>query len=105
MKKIISLLFATVMLASLVACGGSGTSYTGSAESYGGELTVEVKMDGETITDVKVTKHTDTEGIGSIAVSEIPGAIVAANSTSVDVVTGATITSRAIISAVNSAIN
>lgn len=105
MKKIISLLLATAMLSTLVACGDSGTKYTGSAESYGGTLTVEVTMKDDVITNVEVTEHTDTEGIGSIAVDEMPAKIVAANSASVDEVTGATVTSRAIINAVKQAIN
>lgn len=105
MKKIISALLATAMLATLVACGNSGTVYTATAASYGGDLTVEVTMSEGTITKVEVTEHSDTEGIGSIAAEEIPAAMVEANTYAVDEVTGATVTSRAIISAVKEAIN
>lgn len=76
----------------------------GSANGMGGNLTVKVTMDGETITAVEVVSHSETDGIADPAIEKIPAAIVAQNSTDVDTVAGATITSTAIKQAVQNAI-
>ena len=76
----------------------------GTADGHNGPLTVAVTMDGDTITDVVVTEHSETEGLADPALEEVPAAIVEANSTNVDVVSSATITSEAIIEAVNIAL-
>ena len=47
----------------------------------------------------------ETNGIGSKAIAELPAKIVEANSTEVDVIAGATVTSNAIIYAVNNALD
>ena len=70
-----------------------------------GPITVEVTTDGVNIIDVKVLEHSETQGVGSVAVDWMPGRIVEANSTDVDGVTGATITSDAIKTAVTEALN
>ena len=62
-------------------------------------MTVEVK-DGK-IATVTVGDNSETEGIGSKAIDQLPEAIVAANGTEgVDALAGATVTSTAIFSAV-----
>lgn len=78
--------------------------YLGTAMGMGGEVVVKVTYADETISAVEVVKQAETVGIGDKAIEEIPGAIVAANSTEVDSVTGATVTSNAIMEAVASAI-
>ncbi len=110
-KQIIAALLAASMLL-MTACSTSGDDaastgdvLTGSAKGYGGELKVEVTLDGETITGVTVVEHKETDGIGTPAIEQIPGAIVEANSTEVEVVAGATVTSEAIVYAVNNAID
>lgn len=75
----------------------------GSAIGMGGEVVVKVTMDGDKIAAVEVIKHGETPGIGDKAIDAIPGAIVEAQSADVDTVTGATITSNAIINAVKTA--
>lgn len=61
------------------------------------KVSVEVK-DGK-IVAVEVIAHEETEGISDPAISGVPDAIVAASSPNVDVVSGATYTSTAIIEA------
>lgn len=78
--------------------------YLGKGAGLGGELTVKVKLNGDKIEAVEVVKHSESAGISDPALKKIPLAIVAANSTEVDTVTGATITSKAIIEAVNNAL-
>ncbi len=79
--------------------------FIGSAMGMGGEVVVKVTMDGETISAVEVVKHGETEGIGDKAITVVPGEIVEAQSSEVDAVGGATITSNAIMQAVKNAVN
>ena len=69
---------------------------TGAAMGIDGEVIVEVTADAETIYDVSVVEQNETVGIGSVAVEDLPGAIVEANSVLVDGIAGATVTSDAI---------
>ncbi|NLM55388.1 MAG: RnfABCDGE type electron transport complex subunit D, partial [Firmicutes bacterium] len=86
------------------AAGWADGTYTGEADSFGGKLAVEVTVSGGKIADVEVTSHSDTPGISDGALSNIPGRIVAANSPAVDIVSGATFTSEAIMKAVENAL-
>ena len=61
-----------------------------------GPITLDVTLDGDTIVDVQVIEHSETVGVGAVAVDWLPGRIVEANSVDVDGITGATITSDAI---------
>lgn len=70
----------------------------------GGAIVVKVTYDGETISAVEIVDNNETEGIGSVAIEKMPARIVEANSTDVDVVAGASTTSRCIIGAVAEAI-
>lgn len=77
-------------------------------EGYGkSESPIVVRVtvgDDGSIADVEVLEHGETEGIGTVAVEQLPGQIVAANSTNVDAVSGATLTSQGIVEAVNNAL-
>lgn len=77
----------------------------GSAQGYGGEVTVTVKVKGDDILSVEAVGKDETEGVGSRAIDELPDRIVKADSTDVDGVSGATKTSDAIKQAVNKALN
>jgi uncharacterized protein with FMN-binding domain len=39
-------------------------TYTGEGQGYGGKITVEITVDANSITDVKVTHENETKGIG-----------------------------------------
>lgn len=79
--------------------------YIGISENgMGGKLVVKVSMDGEKIAAVEVIEQNETKGIADAALSKVPSAIVAANTAEVDTASGATITSKAIIEAVNNAL-
>ena len=87
---------------------GPGTlndgTFLGQAASFGGPLEVEVVVSGGKITSVTILRHSDTPGFSDPAISGMPERIVAANSAQVDVVSGATLTSEAIMSAVQAAL-
>ncbi len=86
--------------------GVSGT-FTGSAAGQGGPdkpVTVTVTLENGEITDVTAEGPGETDGIGSKAIDQLPGDIVAGNTLDVDAVSGATVTSNAIIEAVTAAL-
>ena len=71
----------------------------------GGEVKVKVTMDGDKIAKIDVISHNETPGISDRAFSEIPDAIIQANSPDVDAVSGASKTSDALIAAVKDALS
>ncbi|HWR21935.1 MAG TPA: FAD-binding protein [Feifaniaceae bacterium] len=77
----------------------------GEGSGIGGKLVVHVKMDADKIASVEVVSQSETEGIADKALEQIPAAIVAAQSTEVDAVSGATVTSEAIKAAVADALS
>lgn len=80
-------------------------TYTATAQGYGGEIQAKVTVDENAITKVELTGDLETEGIGSKAIEELPDKIVAANKSSVDAVSGATVTSDAVMEAVEAALS
>lgn len=124
MKRTLSLLLAFVMVLGLAACGGNTAqettaaataaseeagiytpgTYTGTAAGKNGDVKVEVTFSANAIDSVKVVEHSETAGISDGAIENIPTAIVENQSLAVDTVSGATITSDAILNAVADAV-
>ena len=98
---------SAVMLLTMVSCGGAkyndGT-YTGTAAGRNGDVKVSVTVNGGKIASVDVVQHEETPGLCEGAIAEVPAAIVKKNSTKVDAVSGATITSKAIMAAAEAAL-
>ncbi len=86
--------------AELAALSPDATALKGTAAGRNGPVDVEVVTDGNEIFSVKVLNHTETDGIGTVAVDELPAAIVDQQSILVDSISGATVTSDAIKAAV-----
>ena len=78
---------------------------TGQGIGIDGPVVVEVKADATTIYEVTILEQNETPGIGSVAVEKLPGAIVEANSLAVDGITGATVSSTAIKTAIAEALS
>lgn len=106
-KSYISLL---CLLLCLSGCSGSAEkvynpgTYTASSNGFGGKVEVSIEVDESKIVDVKITGANETAGIGEKAITEMPEKILAANSIEVESVSGATITSTAIINALEKCI-
>ncbi len=79
-------------------------TYTATAQGFGGDVTVTITVDAESITEVIIEGDSETQGIGSKAVEQLPEAILNAQSAEVDGVSGATITSKAIQTAIAQAL-
>lgn len=79
-------------------------TYTGEGKGIGGKFPVTVTIEGGKIASVEVGDNAETDGIGSKAIEQLPAKIVEANGTEgVDGVSGASVTSKAIFSAVQDA--
>jgi len=108
MKRLVSLvlclcMMATMFVAPAYAAGFTAGTYTAAAKGMNGDVTVEVTFAEDAIAGVKVVSHSETPGLSDPAIAGIPAAIVDAQSLAVDTVTGATITSKAILAAVEDA--
>ena len=115
MKKIKNILFCLLSLAlvlSLTGCGNNEAketdytvgTYNTTVPGHNGDIKVEVTLDEDGLKEVKVLEHAETMGIGhgsSLAPIDLyPGLMVEKQSINVDNVSGATITSTALKSAV-----
>jgi fumarate reductase flavoprotein subunit len=78
--------------------------YEGIARGHNGDLEVSVTVDESGITAVRVVAHEETEVVSDAAIEQVPAGIVEYQTTSVDAVSGATVTSRAIMEATAEAI-
>ncbi|HCX65582.1 MAG TPA: hypothetical protein DHN33_10270 [Eubacteriaceae bacterium] len=79
-------------------------TYEAQADGHNGSLSVKVEVDESSIVQVEVTENSETENIASTALEEIPKQIVDTQSLSVDTISGATSTSKAIIEATKTAL-
>ena len=112
MKKIFSAGFAILAAALiLIGCGSNAKkmsytagTYTATAQGMNGEVTVSVTFDNSSIKKITIDKHQETVGISDAAIKQIPEQIIKMQSLAVDTVSGASVTSKAILSAVSSAV-
>lgn len=126
MKKSMSLLLVGAMsLSLLVGCSSkNGTNdatgsennnetsssvaagvYTGTEKGFGGDVTVEVTVSEDgSISAITVDASNETPDIGGAAGPKVGESIVESQSLAVDTVTGATVTSTAVITAVTNAL-
>ena len=74
------------------------------AHGAGGAIRVKVTMDGDKIADIKTVEQHETRGLGTTAIMQLTQDMLAANSTEVDDVSGATLTSVAFKAAVRQAV-
>lgn len=111
MKKLLAVCLSALML--LSGCSSSQTSstttsepatYTASAKGYHGDITLEVTVDGDTISDIVVVEENETEGIGKDALPQLVEKALETNSINFDGVSGATVTSEAFFTAMEDAL-
>lgn len=103
MKKILLLLVLVALLS-----GGAfaeSKNLSGSAEGHNGPVNVNVAVDDDgRIISVEVASHIETAGISDRAMKEIPQRIIDNQSLQVDVMSGATFSSRGVTNAVRNAL-
>lgn len=81
-------LAATLAVAALETTTVTAQVYKETVSGHNGPMTVEVTIEKGAVKTVKVLKHSETVGIGSVAVEKIPAAIVKSNKADVAAVTG-----------------
>ena len=96
--------FCLVLLMMNAAAVAEPAVYTAETKGFGGKVVVTITMDGSTITDVKAEGAAETPGIGSQAIETIPARILEAQSAEVEAVSGATISSKAVMEAAHLAL-
>ena len=98
MKKILLAVAMVVVVAAglLVYTASKGTTSVGTAKGFGGDVTVTLTLADGKITGCTAEGKDETEGVGSTAIDQLPGAIAESGSIAVDGVAGATVTSNAI---------
>ena len=109
MKRLVCMLLSLVMVVGLWAVpafaqGYQDGTFEGAGKGMNGDVNVTVTVENGKITAVTVGKHKETAGIGDMAIEALPQAIIDKQSTEVDGVAGATLTSDALKEAVNNAL-
>ena len=96
-------LFAVMMVVAFVVTmfKPKAETYVAQADGFVGYVKVQVSIVNGEITAVQILESTESAGIADPALAQIPAAIVAAQSTDVDVVAGCSFASRAIMAAVD----
>ena len=79
-------------------------TYTETSTGFGGEVEVTVTVSENAIEDVQIKGDQETENIGSFAVDMLDDRIMEAQSPNVDALTGATVSSNAILGALKKAL-
>ncbi|MBR2572197.1 MAG: FMN-binding protein, partial [Clostridia bacterium] len=106
MRKSLSLLIALALVLAFCICAHAESAYkpgtyTASAQGFGGTVTVTIEIGGEGILSVVCEGENETSGIGGEAMPKLADAVLEAQGADIDGITGATLTSGAVISAVN----
>ncbi|NMD38797.1 MAG: flavocytochrome c [Christensenellaceae bacterium] len=107
MKRLLKTMVALILAMSLMACcgigiAGDGTG-TGSAKGMNGDIEVTVKIEGDKIIEIEVT-HSETQGLGDVAIDKLKGDIIDNQTLNLDSVTGATLSSVGFLEAIKLAI-
>lgn len=106
MKKMLSLTALMLAMTSVAFASGNYTpgNYTETVDGHNGTITLTVVTTEDAITEIKIGEHVETQGLGDVAMDKVAEAIVAANSTEVDSISGATVSSEALKTAVSAAL-
>lgn len=108
MKRLVAGFLAVLMvLVGCVAAGAEGMTpgtYTAEAEGFHGTIKLEVTVDAEAITGIEVVEHSETAGIGEAALLVLVESVLEHQTTGVDSVAGATVTSEAFKAALTDAL-
>jgi len=82
----------------------AGEVYEGIAAGYRGPIHVQVRMNGGSIMEITIVDSSEDRFVGEAAIEELIDLVIEYNSTDIDVISGATVTSKGFLEAVNNAI-
>ncbi len=78
--------------------------YTGKAEGFKADIELSITIEGGKITKIDIISMGETPGLGDKAIEETIASVIASQNLNVDGVTGATVSSKATISAIVTAL-
>lgn len=111
LKTILVCLALVTMVAGTAACGTKKTegkfnpgTYEGTAKGHGGEVKAKVTVTADKITEIVIDAPNETEGIGSGAAKAVIEKVMNSQNLAVDTVSGATVSSTAMIAAITAAL-
>ena len=84
------------------SAGAAGT--VGSAMGYRGIIRVRVGMEHGTITEITVLESNEDRAVGAAAIEELTDLVLMYNTTELDAVSGATVTSKGFLAAIEDAL-
>ena len=110
LSRILFNLFLAFLLAGAVSCSKSKTltdgTFTGTGAGHGGDVTVSITVKDGRVTDAKILREAESPEIGPVAEQQILERFMQEQKTeTIDVVSGATITSNAVLDALEMALN
>ena len=92
------------MTIGLVACSQSGAegaykagTYKATEKGHNGDIEIQVKFDKDAILEVKPLEHSESAGLGDVAMEKISKEVVEGQTLAVDTVSGATVSSKAML--------
>ncbi len=95
------------MTIGVAACSQSGSegaykagSYKATKKGHNGDIEIEVKFDKDAILEVKTLEHSESAGLGDVAMERISKEVVEGQTLAVDTVSGATVSSNAMLAAI-----
>ena len=103
-KSVFAVVLAVLLLVSAGAMAMTAGTYEGEGNGIGGPVKVAVTVSETAIESVEIVSHSETAGISDPAIEKIPAAIVEGQTLAVDAVAGASVTSGAILTAVEQAL-
>ncbi|WP_232697465.1 flavocytochrome c [Brevibacillus daliensis] len=114
-KVLIVMLCAFMFIAMLAGCGSTAPvvnenalykagTYDVEVDGHNDKIKLQVVVDDSTIKEIKIVGHKESAGISDAAFEKIPKAIIDGQTLAVDTVSGATVSSKAIIAGVTEAL-
>ncbi|MDO4494029.1 MAG: FMN-binding protein [Clostridia bacterium] len=103
MKKCLALFLALAMVLTAVPVMAEGNVFSATAQGFGGPVEVVLTVEDGKVTDAVVTGSGETEVIGGAAMPKLAEAMKVNGSVDVDAVSGATVTSTAVLLAAKDA--
>lgn len=118
-KRLTCILALSLTLTMLAGCGSSKNStagedngaslykagvYEAEADGLNGPVKLKIELTSDSIKKVEVVSHKETPGISDGAIEKLPAQIVEGQTLALDVVSGASFTSKAILSAAEKAL-
>ena len=79
--------------------------YEGIGVGYNGDIKIEVTVNGGSVTTIEVVEAYETEGIGGATLPELIDAAIKSQSTDLEAVSGATVTSEGFVAALENALS